>query len=99
MGVPEMKKADYKIPRGKLVSAEITEDGARLVNVKIMGDFFMHPEEAIVALEGDLKGIRVAELEEVVSRFFSKNKVSLFGISPRDFIHVIRLALEQDIQG
>ena len=93
-----MKRADYKIPGGKLVSAEITEDGVRLVNVKIMGDFFMHPEEAIVALESNLRGIRADELEATVSRFFSKNQVSLFGISPRDFIHVIRLTLEQDLQ-
>jgi len=89
-----MKRADYKIPGGKLVSAEITEDGVRLVNVKIMGDFFMHPEEAIVALESALRGIRADELEATVSRFFANNQISLFGISPRDFIHVIRLALE-----
>ena len=67
--------------------------------MKLMGDFFMHPEEAIVALESNLKGIRADELEATVSRFFSKNQISLFGISPRDFIHVIRLALEQDLQG
>ena len=94
-----MRRSEYKVPDGKLVSAEIEEDGARLVNVKITGDFFMHPEEAIMALEGDLKGIRIAELEEVISRFFSMNTVRLFGVSPKDFIHVIRLALEPGFQG
>ena len=93
-----MNKAEYKVPEGKLVSAEIEEDGVRLINVKITGDFFMHPEEAILNLEKELIGVRVAELEEIIGRFFSKNNIRLFGVSPKDFIHVIRLALESDLQ-
>ena len=87
-------RAEYKIPGGKLVSAEVDVDGTRLAKVKITGDFFMHPEEAIVALESVLKGIRIAELEDVVTRFFDRNQVSLFGIAQGDFVKVVRMALK-----
>jgi lipoate-protein ligase A len=92
-------KADYKIPGGKLVTADVEVDGSRLVCAKITGDFFMHPEEAIIVLERALKGIRIAELDDVVNRFFERNQVSLFGITQGDFVKVIRMALEPGTLG
>ncbi len=63
---------EYKVPRGKLVVADLDVVDGRLRNVRITGDFFLYPEEAlrpmVAALEGAPAGledheycIRIAE--------------------------------------
>jgi len=89
-----MKRAEYKVPGGKLLAAELGVEGGRLVGVKITGDFFMHPEAAIIELEKALDNTPVEDLEDNVNRFFKDNDVTLFGVEAGDFVKVIRLALE-----
>jgi lipoate-protein ligase A len=89
-----MKRAEYKIPGGKLLAAELTVEGDRMVGVKITGDFFMHPETAIITLEKALENSPTAELEDTVNRFFKGNDITLFGVQIGDFVKVIRMALE-----
>ncbi|MBN2334441.1 hypothetical protein JXL21_02700 [Candidatus Bathyarchaeota archaeon] len=92
MGVPEVK-AEYKIPKGKLLTAELEVKEGRMLKVKITGDFFMHPETSIIDLENALSGTPVDELEHTVDRFFNENKVALVGVEAADFAKVVRLAL------
>jgi lipoate-protein ligase A len=89
-----MKRAEYKVPGGKLLAAELGVEGDRLMGVKITGDFFMHPEAAINELEKALNKTPIADLENNVKSFFQDNDVTLFGIEARDFVKVVRLALE-----
>ena len=88
-----MKKAEYKIPGGKLLAAELDVEKEKLVYVKIFGDFFMHPEPSIYDLEAALKGIPVDFINETVHRFFNENEIILFGVSPGDFVTVLELCL------
>ncbi|MEU8541491.1 lipoate--protein ligase family protein [Streptomyces sp. NPDC048717] len=47
---------EYKIPGGKLVVVDLdVEDGA-LRRVRVAGDFFLEPDEAIEAIDGALEG-------------------------------------------
>ncbi len=89
-----MKRAEYKIPGGKLLSAELAVEGGRMVGVKITGDFFMHPETSIIELEKALDGAPAAALEDTVKRFFRENDVTLFGVQAGDFVKVVKMALE-----
>ena len=89
-----MKQAEYKVPGGKLLAAELGVEGGRLVGVKITGDFFMHPEAAIIELEKALDNIPIVDLEDNVNRFFMDNDVTLFGVEAGDFVKVVRLALK-----
>ena len=89
-----MKRAEYKVPGGKLLAAELGVEEGRLVGVKITGDFFMHPEAAINDLEKALCDTPVEDLENNVNRFFQVNNVTLFGVDAGDFVKVVRLALE-----
>jgi len=89
-----MKQAEYKVPGGKLLAAELGVEEGRLVGVKITGDFFMHPEAVIIDLEKTLCDTPVEDLDEVVNRFFQDNDVTLFGVEADDFVKVVRLALE-----
>ena len=85
-------KAEYKIPNGKLLACEVEYDG-KITELKISGDFFMHPESAIVDLEAVILGKTTDELEEAVSGFFSESDIQLVGVAPLDFVKVIELAL------
>ncbi len=61
----DARSADYKAIGGKLlrVRMTVTEDRPSLIQtIRITGDFFMHPEEAIEDLEQLLTG---APLDEV----------------------------------
>ena len=89
-----MKRAEYKVPGGKLLAAELGVEEGRLVGVKITGDFFMHPEVVIIELEKALDNIPIKDLDDVVNRFFQDNDVTLFGVEAEDFVKVVRLALE-----
>jgi lipoate-protein ligase A len=93
MGVSEMKRAEYKVPGGKLLAVEVEEKDNILFNVKISGDFFMHPEPAIAELEKMLCNSPLSELEDRVKRFFYINNIILFGVEPGDFVKVIELAI------
>jgi lipoate-protein ligase A len=89
-----MKQAEYKVPGGKLLAAELAVEGGRMVGVKITGDFYMHPETAIIELEKALEDTPKVDLEDKVNRFFEENNVTLFGVHVEDFVKVIRMALE-----
>jgi lipoate-protein ligase A len=90
-----MKLVEYKVPEGKLVAAEADVVNGYLTRIKITGDFFMHPESAIKDFEDSLKGIPVSKLEETVTNFFKNNEIQLIGVSPNDFIYVIRLSFAE----
>ena len=89
-----MKRAEYKVPGGKLLVAETEVKGGVLITVKVMGDFFMHPEEAINDLEEALSGKHVSKIDEIVEEFFGGKEITLFGVSEKDFVHVLKLTLE-----
>lgn len=87
-------RAEYKVHGGKLVAAEAHLVQGHIVGVKITGDFFMHPEEAIIDLENTITGITQEELDSTINRFFTDRNIILFGVTPSDFAHVVRLSLE-----
>ncbi len=86
--------ADYKVAGGKLLRVEVklgVEGEKRIIrSISINGDYFMHPEEAIEALEIALTGVifQDHEIEQAVNRFFASD-VEVIGAAPRDFVHVI----------
>jgi len=91
-----MGRAEFKVPGGKLLAAETSVENGCLAEVKITGDFFMHPEEAIERLEEALTGIRTTEasIDDAVTGFFGDRTILLIGASPRDFVYVLRRSLE-----
>jgi hypothetical protein len=93
VGVPEMK-AEYKIPGGKLLACTVETKNDVITELKISGDFFMHPEETIGKLERTILGSKVADYPERIHGFFKNTKVTLLGVAVDDFINVIKLALD-----
>ena len=59
-----MKKSVYKVPGGKLLKISLEPEDNRIKSIRIMGDFFLHPEESITELEDGLKGADVGTNDE-----------------------------------
>jgi lipoate-protein ligase A len=93
-----MGKAQYKVFGGKLIKVELNEKNKKIENIKITGDFFLHPEELIEEMEETLKTQKLieAELASILRTFLEARKATLLGASPEDFAKCIILAGEID---
>ena len=49
--------AEYKVPGGKLVVADIEVDANRISVCRIAGDFFLEPDEALEAINEAIVGL------------------------------------------
>ncbi|SQG64411.1 lipoate-protein ligase A [Corynebacterium renale] len=88
-----------KVPGGKLLVANIEDDGQVITSATISGDFFLEPEEAYDAINNALLGAPIsehtAELQSRVDAALARveGEVSLHGFSTRDVAVVTRRAL------
>jgi lipoate-protein ligase A len=89
-------KSEYKIPGGKLLACEIMIKDSFITDIKLSGDFFMHPEAAIIELEKTLQCAKIENISAKIEDFFRKKEITLFGVSPKDFTKVIQLALDSE---
>ena len=73
---------DYKVPSGKLLRLALDVEGETINSIQICGDFFIHPEDSIRALEDSLKGVRLDRelMKEKLSAAVKENNVELFGV-------------------
>lgn len=87
----------YKVPGGKLVKVwlaiELVNEGAVIRDISITGDFFIHPEEIIEALEEGLIGSDPNDAEININKILAAHeKVQLVGIEADDIAHAIGMA-------
>jgi len=87
--------AEFKVPDGKLVEAKVKISKEKISEIRITGDFYMHPEEEIEELEKSLLGIPLEKVNDTVYRFFKKKNITLVGIKPEDFAKVILMAAQK----
>jgi len=90
---PGIISADYKAEGGKLLRVHLEVVKNVIQFIKITGDFFMHPEEAIEALE---QGLTLVEwnalaVREKVQEFFNGG-VEVVGAGVEDFVTVVMRA-------
>jgi lipoate---protein ligase len=89
--------AEQKVPGGKLVSARLV-CGDKIEDIKILGDFFIYPEEALFKVENSLKGrnsdISEKEIEEIIEKIVLDEHAEMVGITPQSVAHVIRMAIK-----
>ncbi|MFW5902489.1 MAG: lipoate protein ligase C-terminal domain-containing protein [archaeon] len=79
-----MKTVNYKVPNGKLLKLNLKLKKGKIEEIKIEGDFFIHPEEKIKQIEKSLKGIKVNEVEETIERLIKEEEIKIIGFSPND---------------
>jgi lipoate-protein ligase A len=87
---------EYKVPGGKLVVVDLdVEDGA-FTDVSLSGDFFLEPDEALLAINGALVGLpessTAADIASAVEASLPEDAV-LFGFSADAVAIAVRRAL------
>lgn len=89
-----IKKSVYKIPEGKLVKIELEVKKGIIKKIKITGDFFMHPEEAIDGLEKSLIDSKLIKevLVRQIDNYWESHQVDCFGITSMGLTDAILLA-------
>ena len=80
----------HKVPNGKLLKVFLDVKEGRIDTIKITGDFFVHPEEAIEELEKQLCGVGIADVEQVVHTFFEQRDVEMVGLTEESLIQVLK---------
>ncbi len=89
-----MERATYKVESGKLIKVQLREREGKIQEIRITGDFFLHPEELIEELEKALIGKPLKELDlaESIRSFIQKKEATLLGAAPEDFAKCILMA-------
>ncbi len=89
-------KGEYKVPGGKLVVVEAVEVNGQLANVKLSGDFFLEPDEALDAMTAAIEGLPVsADAGEIARRVRDAlpADVVMLGFHPEAVATAVRRAI------
>ncbi len=87
---------EYKVPGGKLVVADLDIVEDRLANVRIAGDFFLEPDDALDAINASIEGLPAESDSTRIAaavRAALPEGATLLGFSPEAVGVVVRRAL------
>jgi len=89
-----MGKAAYKVEGGKMIKVQLTQRDGKIEKVKIMGDFFLHPEDLIDEIENLLAGAPLEEksISSSIKAFIEEKGATLLGAAPEDVAKCIMMA-------
>lgn len=89
-------QAKQKVKEGKVVKVEVDCDEI-IKDIKITGDFFIHPEDILDEIEKSIIGLEIsASIETITSNIKSRiadRDIQMIGISPESIALLIREAL------
>ncbi|MFW9807729.1 MAG: lipoate--protein ligase family protein, partial [Candidatus Thorarchaeota archaeon] len=65
-----------------------------IAEIKILGDFFLHPEESILTIESTLEGLPLDEIKikNKIELVLKNSDATLIGATPSDFAKTIMMA-------
>ena len=91
-----MRHGEYKEPGGKLIQVDFELRGNRLSQVKVSGDFFLYPDEAletiVAAVEGTAADLPATSRADLVRAALAAG-VEWLGASPDGLAIAIERAL------
>ncbi|PFG43843.1 lipoate-protein ligase A [Isoptericola jiangsuensis] len=98
-------RGEYKVPGGKLVAVDLAVPDGRLEDVRVSGDFFLEPDDALEVIQDALTGMPVTTsttelaravteaLEEAESSGAVPGPVAMVGFDARAVAVAVRRAL------
>jgi hypothetical protein len=91
-----MKKASLRTKKG-LINLSLSNENDKITQVKITGDFFFHPEEALPSFEKGLVGVSLTKkaLSEKITILYQEFELLTPGITVDDWVTVILKALKK----
>jgi hypothetical protein len=85
-----ISKSVHKIPNGKLIKVELNYNvkSKKILGLKITGDFFVYPEEAIEILENKLINTVLNEitLKDIIENIKNENKIEFIGLDAEGLV-------------
>jgi lipoate-protein ligase A len=89
-----MKKATHRTKKG-LIEVELSLENNSLTSLKITGDFFIYPEEAIEIIEQELLDLNIDEeqIEKRIKEIYEQHKITTPLITIYDCVTVIMKAI------
>ncbi|NHJ31600.1 MAG: lipoate--protein ligase family protein [Asgard group archaeon] len=89
-----MKQATLRTKKG-LIEVELDIENSQISSLKITGDFFIYPEEALEIIEKELLGIEInkEQLEDKIEGIYNQQEISTPGIAVDDWVKVILKAV------
>ena len=93
-----MRESNYKIPDGKLVKVKLRVVSEKIFEVRILGDFFLHPEDTILKIEEALidSPHEKITLTQTIAKVLSDSDATLIGASPADIAKTILMAWDSE---
>lgn len=90
-----MKFARFKAEKG-VIEIELTHNEDTITAMKITGDFFIYPEEAIEKIEDTLRNAPLDKIiiAEKLKKVYEKEDITTPGIKIDDWVTVIFLAID-----
>ena len=87
----EVKVVEVDHKAGKLIRIRTETKGDEILDIRITGDFFTIPKEAIFHLEDALRGKRLEEetLRTAVEGFYEDTKPEMPGVGPEDVVQAL----------
>jgi len=87
----------HKVKEGKIVKVEVEFDDI-IKNLKISGDFFLHPEEALDVIEKSMLGLKkdtsFDSLVLTINDTVNSHDAQMIGLSPESLASLIKEALK-----
>jgi len=89
-------KSVYKIPNGKLLKISLDYTNNVISEIRIMGDFFAYPEEAIEIIEDELKNsaLNRESLLNKINSVIKDNNIEFIGLNAEGLTDGIMMCLK-----
>jgi hypothetical protein len=89
-------KSVYKIPDGKLLKISLDYKDNIITEIRIMGDFFAYPEEAIEIIEDELKNssLNRESLLDKINSVIKDNNIEFIGLNAEGLTDGIMMCLK-----
>jgi lipoate-protein ligase A len=87
----EVKVIESDHKAGKLIRVRAETQGTQILDIRITGDFFTIPKEAIYHLEDTLRGKQLEEetLRRTITSFYAAEKPEMPGVGPEDIVQAL----------
>jgi lipoate-protein ligase A len=86
----EVLSGAWKAPGG-LIRADFRASEGLLIEVRLTGDFFLYPQDALEELERALSGVRLtrSDLMSATAEVMDRSEVEAVGFGPEDVVNAI----------
>ncbi|MDD1764525.1 MAG: hypothetical protein LUQ46_00730 [Candidatus Methanomethyliaceae archaeon] len=83
-----------KFSEGKLLKVTVRSERGVIHEVRVTGDFFVHPEEALEMMEKALRGVSITAVRRILERRMEEGGIATVGFKLDDLINMIEACIK-----